>query len=78
MTPGDFEELFRNLSVPAGERALPPVGTIPLDIPAVMAEQRRLGTDIVGPAMGSRRPDEIRTHCHRCRPCDCPARRAPT
>ena len=52
MTPGDIEELFRNLSVPAGERALPPVGTIPLDIPAVMAEQRRLGTDVVGPPMG--------------------------
>jgi quercetin dioxygenase-like cupin family protein len=52
MTPGDFEELFRNLSVPARERALPPLGTIPLDIPAVMAEQTRLGTEVVGPPMG--------------------------
>lgn len=51
ITPGAFEQLFRNLSVPAAERALPPRGTAPLDIPAVMAEQRRLGTEVVGPPL---------------------------
>lgn len=55
MAPGQFEQLFRNLSVPAGERRLPEPGTVPLDIPAVMAEQARLGTEVVGPPMG---PDE--------------------
>jgi quercetin dioxygenase-like cupin family protein len=52
MTPGAFERLFRNLSVPAGERKLPAAGTVPLDVPAVMAEQIRLGTEVVGPPMG--------------------------
>ena len=56
ITPGAFEQLFRNLSVPAGERALPQPGTVPLDIPAVMAEQARLGTEVVGPPL---RPDEV-------------------
>ena len=51
IAPGAFEQLFRNLSVPAAERALPPSGTVPLDIPAVMAEQERLGTTVVGPPM---------------------------
>lgn len=55
MTPGAFEALFRNLSVPAGERDLPPLGTVALDVAAVMAEQTRLGTEVVGPPMG---PDE--------------------
>jgi quercetin dioxygenase-like cupin family protein len=53
MTPGAFEELFRNLSVPAGERALPAPGTVPFDVSAVMAEQLRLGTEVVGPPMPS-------------------------
>jgi quercetin dioxygenase-like cupin family protein len=53
MTPGAFEQLFRNLSVPAAERALPLRGTAPLDIPAVMAEQRRLGTEVVGPPLAA-------------------------
>ena len=39
IAPGQFEELFRNLSVPAGERALPEPGSVPFDVPAVMAEQ---------------------------------------
>jgi quercetin dioxygenase-like cupin family protein len=52
ITPGAFEQLFRNLSVPAGERALPVPGTVPLEIPAVIAEQARLGTEVVGPPMG--------------------------
>jgi quercetin dioxygenase-like cupin family protein len=52
IAPGDFESLFRNLSVPAGERAMPALGTVPLDIPAVIAEQTRLGTEVVGPPMG--------------------------
>jgi quercetin dioxygenase-like cupin family protein len=51
ITPGGFEQLFRNLGVPAEERALPMPGTVPLDIPAVMAEQARLGTQVVGPPM---------------------------
>ena len=52
MTPGQFEALFRNLSIPAGERALPEAGTVPIDIAAVMAEQIRLGTQVVGPPLG--------------------------
>jgi len=52
MAPGQFEQLFHNLSVPAGARTLPPPGTVPFDVPAVMAEQARLGTDVVGPPMG--------------------------
>lgn len=55
ISPGAFEALFRNLSVPAGERALPPVGHVQLDVAAVMAEQVRLGTEVVGPPMGSTR-----------------------
>ena len=47
--PGAFEQLFRNLSVPAGERALPETGSVPFDVPAVMAEQERLAR------LGSRR-----------------------
>ena len=52
IAPGEFEQLFRNLSVPAGERALPKPGTVSLDIPAVIAEQTRLGTEVVGPPLG--------------------------
>ena len=51
MTPGAFEQLFRNLSVPAEARTMPAPGTVPFDIPAVMAEQTRLGTQVVGPPM---------------------------
>jgi quercetin dioxygenase-like cupin family protein len=52
MTPGQFEELFRNLSVPAAARTLPEPGTVPFDVQAVMAEQARLGTQVVGPPLG--------------------------
>jgi quercetin dioxygenase-like cupin family protein len=51
ITPGAFEALFRNLSVPADERTLPEPGVVPFDVPAVMAEQMRLGTQVVGPPM---------------------------
>jgi hypothetical protein len=51
MTPGAFEQLFRNLSFPAAERTLPEPGTVPFDVPAVMAEQERLGTKVVGPPL---------------------------
>jgi quercetin dioxygenase-like cupin family protein len=51
MTPGEFEQLFRNLSSPAEERALPTPGSVPFDVPAVMAEQERLGTTVVGPPL---------------------------
>jgi quercetin dioxygenase-like cupin family protein len=51
MTPGEFEQLFRNLGIPAGERALPTPGIVPFDVPAVMAEQERLGTTVVGPPL---------------------------
>jgi quercetin dioxygenase-like cupin family protein len=53
MTPGAFEQLFRNLSVPAGARTMPAPGTVPFDIPAVIAEQTRLGTQVVGPPMAA-------------------------
>jgi quercetin dioxygenase-like cupin family protein len=51
ITPGEFEQLFRNLSVPALERRLPESGSVPLDVPAVIAEQTRLGTEVVGPPL---------------------------
>ena len=53
MTPGAFEQLFRDLSVPAGARTLPEPGMVPFDVPAVMAEQARLGTLVVGPPMSA-------------------------
>lgn len=53
MAPGRFEELFRRLSVPADARTLPEPGTVPFDVEAVMAEQIRLGTRVVGPPMGT-------------------------
>ena len=52
MAPGAFEQLFRNLSVPAGARTLPAPGTAPVDVAAVIEEQTRLGTKVVGPPMG--------------------------
>jgi hypothetical protein len=48
MLPGGFEALFRTLGAPAGARTLPPAGAVPFDLPAVMAEQERLGTRVVG------------------------------
>jgi mannose-6-phosphate isomerase-like protein (cupin superfamily) len=53
IAPGRFEELFRNLSVPAGERALPIPGSVPFDVASVIAEQTRLGTQVVGPPMAA-------------------------
>jgi quercetin dioxygenase-like cupin family protein len=64
MAPGAFEELFRNLSVPAGERALPVPGSVPFDVAAVMAEQERLGTLVVGPPMAA--ADAIRARSADC------------
>jgi quercetin dioxygenase-like cupin family protein len=52
MTPGAFEELFRNLGVAAAERTLPAPGVVPFDVERVMAEQMRLGTQVVGPPLG--------------------------
>ena len=51
MTPGDFESLFRELGVPATRRTLPAPGTVPFDVPRVMTDQRRRGTEVVGPPM---------------------------
>jgi len=51
MSPGEFDGLFRELGVPAGRRTLPDAGTVPFDVPRVMAEQRRRGTEVVGPPM---------------------------
>ena len=51
MTPGGFEELFRNLGTPAAARLLPRDGEVPFDVRAVMAEQERLGTQVVGPPL---------------------------
>ena len=53
MTPGGFEELFRNLGVPAGARVLPPPTSVPFDVAAVVAEQTRLGTEVVGPPLAA-------------------------
>ncbi len=53
MTPGAFEELFRSLGIPAAERTLPAAGVVPFDVERVMAEQTRLGTQVVGPPMGA-------------------------
>ena len=51
MAPGAFEQLFLNLSTPADAPTLPAPGTVPFDVAAVMAEQTRLGTQVVGPPM---------------------------
>jgi quercetin dioxygenase-like cupin family protein len=51
IAPGHFEGLFRVLGVPALERAMPPAGAAPLDLTAVMAEQRARGTEVVGPPL---------------------------
>jgi mannose-6-phosphate isomerase-like protein (cupin superfamily) len=56
MTPGGFEELFRNLGVPAAAPTLPPEGAAPLNLRAVMAEQDRLGTQVVGPPLSTTCP----------------------
>jgi mannose-6-phosphate isomerase-like protein (cupin superfamily) len=57
IAPGEFEQLFRNLSVPADERSLPERGSVSLDIPAVIAEQTRLGTAVVGPPLAGSKGD---------------------
>jgi quercetin dioxygenase-like cupin family protein len=53
MTPGEFEGLFRDLGVQATARELPAPGTVPFDVARVMAEQRRRGTEVVGPPMAA-------------------------
>jgi hypothetical protein len=53
IAPGAFEQLFRNLGVPAEERRLPAPGDVPFDVAAVMAEQTRLGTEVIGPPMAA-------------------------
>ena len=53
MTPGNFDSLFRELGTPAAARTLPAPGTVPFDVPRVMDEQRRRGTEVVGPPMGA-------------------------
>ena len=49
MTPGDFTGLFRELGMPAERRTLPEPGTVPFDVARVVVEQRRRGTEVVGP-----------------------------
>jgi quercetin dioxygenase-like cupin family protein len=56
ISPGAFEQLFRNLSIPAEEPVLPEPAAVPLDVSAVMAEQTRLGTQVVGPPMAPAAP----------------------
>jgi mannose-6-phosphate isomerase-like protein (cupin superfamily) len=51
MTPGTFDTLFRDLGMPAERRELPAPGTVPFDVPRVMQEQLRRGTEVVGPPM---------------------------
>jgi hypothetical protein len=53
LSPGAVEQLFRNLSVPADERRLPARGQVPFDVAAVMREQTRLATVVVGPPMAA-------------------------
>jgi quercetin dioxygenase-like cupin family protein len=53
ITPGGFEHLFRTLSVPAEDRALPPAGRVPLAVADIVAEQERRGTRVVGPPMAA-------------------------
>jgi hypothetical protein len=53
MTPGAFDELFRNLGLPAAERTLHTPGVVPFDVERVMAEQTRLCTQVVGPPLGA-------------------------
>lgn len=53
MTPGAFAGLFRELGVPAERRTLPEPGVVPFDVERVMAEQRRRGTEVVGPPMAA-------------------------
>jgi len=53
MTPGDFEGLFRELGMPAERRTLPERGTVPFDVTRVVVEQRRRGTEVVGPPMAA-------------------------
>jgi hypothetical protein len=53
MTPGGFEGLFRDLGTPATHRGLAEPGTVPFDVERVMAEQRRRGTEVVGPPMAA-------------------------
>ena len=64
MVPGAFEQLFRRLSVPAGERALPEPGTVPFDLSALMAEQSRLGTEVSARRWVSSRPEGARRTAH--------------
>lgn len=51
MTPGHFESLFRELGVPAQNRALPPADTVPFDVARVIAAQEERGTRVVGPPL---------------------------
>ena len=51
ITPGAFEQHFRELSAPAGRRALPGPDAVPFDIPAVIALQAQLGSETVGPPL---------------------------
>jgi quercetin dioxygenase-like cupin family protein len=53
MTPAEFATLFRELGVPAERRTLPDPGAVPFDVPRVMEEQRRRGTEVVGPPMAA-------------------------
>jgi quercetin dioxygenase-like cupin family protein len=53
MTPGEFEGLFRDLGMRATARELPAPGTVPFDVARVMAEQRRRGTEVVGPPLAA-------------------------
>src|SRR5262249_7744099 len=51
MTPVWFDGLFGDLGVQAERRELPEPGVVPFDVPRVMAEQRRRGTEVAGPPM---------------------------
>jgi quercetin dioxygenase-like cupin family protein len=53
IAPGAYEHLFRDLGVPARERALPSADTPALDVAALVAEMAARGTGVVGPPIGA-------------------------
>jgi hypothetical protein len=51
MTDTTTIEPHLTVGVPAEARTLPPRDAVPVDLPEVMAEQARLGTQVVGPPL---------------------------
>jgi mannose-6-phosphate isomerase-like protein (cupin superfamily) len=49
ISPGEFVEMFRELSIPAPARELPPPGANPLDQATIAAAQAERGIRVIGP-----------------------------